>query len=44
MNKRFRRTVRVLASAAMLVTNLATLPAAAAQPAFVHLSLTEHDI
>ena len=45
MSNSFLRTVRVLASAAILATNLITLPAAAAQPAGVtRTDLQRHDL
>lgn len=45
MSKNFLKTVRVLASAAMLATNLVTLPAAAAQPTGVtRTDLQRHDL
>ncbi|MCP3382554.1 MULTISPECIES: cupin domain-containing protein [unclassified Bradyrhizobium] len=45
MTNSFLRTVRVLASAAVLATNLVTLPAAAAQPAGVtRTDLQRHDL
>lgn len=45
MSKNFLKTVRVLASAAVLATNLVTLPAAAAQPTGVtRTDLQCHDL
>lgn len=45
MSKNFLKTVRVLASAAVLATNVVTLPAAAAQPAGVtRTDLQRHDL
>lgn len=45
MSKNFLKTVRVLASAAVLATNLVTLPAAAAQPTSVtRTDLQRHDL
>ena len=45
MTNSFLRTARVLASAAVLATNLITLPAAAAQPAGVtRTDLQRHDL
>jgi quercetin dioxygenase-like cupin family protein len=45
MSNNVLRTVRVLASVAMLATNLVTLPAAAAQPAGVtRTDLQRHDL
>ncbi|WP_426425643.1 cupin domain-containing protein [Bradyrhizobium genosp. A] len=45
MSKNFPQTVRALASAAVLATNLVTLPAAAAQPTGVtRTDLQRHDL
>lgn len=45
MSKNFLKTVRVLASAAVLATNVVTLPAAAAQPGGVtRTDLQRHDL
>jgi quercetin dioxygenase-like cupin family protein len=45
MSKNFLQTVRVLASAVVLATNLVTLPAAAAQPTGVtRTDLQRHDL